>query len=77
MKKPLALIIMDGYGRNDSDYGNAIAAANTSIWIVFLPWAQKPISVRLEWTLVCPMDRWVTQKWGIPISVQAASFTRN
>ncbi len=30
MKKPLALIIMDGYGRNDSDYGNAIAAANTS-----------------------------------------------
>ncbi len=29
MKKPLALIIMDGYGRNDSDYGNAITAANT------------------------------------------------
>ena len=28
MKKPLALIIMDGYGRNDSDYGNAITAAN-------------------------------------------------
>ena len=28
MKKPLILIIMDGYGKNDSDYGNAIAAAN-------------------------------------------------
>lgn len=27
MKKPLALIIMDGYGRNDSEYGNAIFAA--------------------------------------------------
>lgn len=27
MKKPLALIIMDGYGMNPSDYGNAIAAA--------------------------------------------------
>lgn len=29
MKKPLALIIMDGFGRNDSDYGNAIKAADT------------------------------------------------
>ncbi len=28
MKKPLALIIMDGYGKNESDYGNAIHAAN-------------------------------------------------
>lgn len=27
--KPLALIIMDGFGHNPSDYGNAIAAANT------------------------------------------------
>ncbi len=29
MKKPLALIIMDGFGRNDNAYGNAITAANT------------------------------------------------
>ena len=29
MKKPLALIIMDGFGKNDSDYGNAIKAAAT------------------------------------------------
>ncbi len=28
-KKPIALIIMDGYGYNPSTYGNAIAAANT------------------------------------------------
>lgn len=28
MKKPLALIILDGYGNNPSDYGNAIVAAN-------------------------------------------------
>ena len=27
MKKPVVLCIMDGYGRNDSDYGNAIAMA--------------------------------------------------
>ena len=25
MKKPVVLCIMDGYGKNDSDYGNAIA----------------------------------------------------
>lgn len=29
MKKPIALIIMDGFGINPSDYGNAIKAANT------------------------------------------------
>ena len=29
MKKPLALIIMDGFGINNSVQGNAIEAANT------------------------------------------------
>lgn len=29
MKKPIVLCIMDGFGYNPSDYGNAIAAANT------------------------------------------------
>ncbi len=29
MKKPLALIILDGFGYNSSDYGNAVAAAKT------------------------------------------------
>ena len=28
-KKPVALIIMDGFGYNASDYGNAIFAAKT------------------------------------------------
>ena len=28
-KKPVLLCIMDGFGRNDSDYGNAIVAAKT------------------------------------------------
>ncbi len=28
-KKPVLLCIMDGFGKNESDYGNAIAAANT------------------------------------------------
>ncbi len=29
MKKPLALIILDGFGKNESDYGNAIFSADT------------------------------------------------
>ena len=29
MKKSLVLCIMDGFGKNDSDYGNAIKAAKT------------------------------------------------
>ena len=29
MKKPVLLCIMDGFGKNDSDYGNAIKAAKT------------------------------------------------
>ena len=33
MKKPVVLCIMDGYGKNDSDYGNAIAMAKSRIWI--------------------------------------------
>lgn len=29
MKKPLVLCIMDGFGLNPSEYGNAVKAANT------------------------------------------------
>ena len=29
MKKPVVLCIMDGFGYNPSDYGNAITAAKT------------------------------------------------
>ena len=29
MNKPLALLILDGFGYNGSDYGNAVAAAKT------------------------------------------------
>lgn len=31
MKKPVALIILDGFGHNESDYGNAIKAAKTPV----------------------------------------------
>ena len=40
MNKPLALIIMDGYGYNPSDYGNAIKAAKTPVMDKIL--AEKP-----------------------------------
>ena len=39
MKKPVVLCIMDGFGKNDSDYGNAIVSAKK-------PNLDKPISVR-------------------------------
>ena len=29
MKKPVLLCIMDGFGKNESDYGNAIFSAET------------------------------------------------
>lgn len=32
VKKPLALIILDGWGVNESEQDNAIAAANTPVW---------------------------------------------
>ena len=39
MKKPLALIILDGFGYNGSDYGNAIAAAHKpNIEKLFAAW---------------------------------------
>lgn len=33
MKKPVVLCIMDGYGINDSEYGNAISMAKNQILI--------------------------------------------
>lgn len=44
MKKPLALIIMDGFGINESDYGNAIHAANKpNIDRLFARWPRTQI----------------------------------
>ena len=44
MKKPLILIIMDGFGINESDYGNAIHAANKpNIDRLFARWPKTQI----------------------------------
>ena len=37
MKKPTVLIIMDGFGLNAPDKGNAIAAAKSPTWTPSLP----------------------------------------
>ncbi len=36
MKKPILLCIMDGFGKNPSDYGNAIVSAKLPILTAFL-----------------------------------------
>ena len=44
MKKPLILIIMDGFGINESDYGNAIHAADKpNIDRLFARWPKTQI----------------------------------
>ncbi len=40
MKKPLLLLILDGWGHNDSEDHNAIAAANSPTWDRL--WAERP-----------------------------------
>ena len=32
-KKPVVLMVLDGYGISDKTEGNAIALANTPLWI--------------------------------------------
>ena len=43
-KKPVALIIMDGFGYNASDYGNAITAANTPNLDKYMQGPHTPVS---------------------------------
>ena len=61
-KKPMLLCIMDGFGRNDSDYGNAIHAARTPnltrlfsenplTWTVSSPQTNKALGI----SSVCPV----------------------
>lgn len=61
-KKPIALIIMDGFGYNHKDYGNAIRAAKTPNTTDFLPTIRTLLSVQAAWTLDFLRDKWVTQR---------------
>lgn len=61
-KKPVVLMILDGYGLNDKTEGNAIAMANTPVMDKLMaecPW-QPGLAAVLQ--LVCRMVRWVTPR---------------
>lgn len=61
-KKPVVLMILDGYGLNDKTEGNAIAMANTPVMDKLMaecPW-QRVLPAVLQ--LVCRMVRWVTPR---------------
>ena len=78
MKKPLALIILDGFGNNPSDYGNAINAAKTpNLDRLFEDTAPIPTSALPAWMSACRMDRWATPRWGTPTSAPAGWCIRN
>ena len=68
MKKPVVLCIMDGYGKNDSDYGNAIAMAKKPNLDRLM--AQYPMTY-IGASGVFLTGKWATLKLGIQISVPA------
>ena len=77
MKKPMALIIMDGFGINPDAYGNAIKAANTPH--LDRLFAGNPC-VKIGASgmdVACPTDRWATARWDIPISARAGWCIRS
>ena len=61
-KKPIALIIMDGFGYNHKDYGNAIRAAKTPNIDRLLANYRTLLSAQAAWTLDFLRDKWVTQR---------------
>lgn len=74
-KKPVALIIMDGFGHNPSDYGNAIHAAKKPNLDKYMQGPNTLIGAS-GWTLVCQTVKWATRKLVTPTLVPAESFTR-
>ncbi len=71
MKKPLALIIMDGFGLRKETEGNAIAAAKHPTWIA----CGKPAPILKSelpgWMWDCRTARWAIVRWGTPIWARA------
>ena len=72
MKKPVALIIMDGFGYNPDSYGNAIAdAKKPNLDKLFAECPHTLIGASGFLT-----DRWAIQKSVTPTSAQAGWSTR-
>ena len=77
MKHPLILMILDGFGINHSDYGNAIHAAkkpNLDKYFSQYPHTQIGASALMS---AFRTGRWATRRLATPTSVRAASSTRS
>ena len=74
-KRPVALIIMDGFGYNPDAYGNAIRAAKKPNLEKYLKGPHTLIG-QAVWMLVCRTVRWAIRKSDTPISVRAESSIR-
>ena len=61
-KKPIALIIMDGFGYNHKDTATLSELPKHLISTDFLPTIRTLLSVQAAWTLDFLRDRWVTQR---------------
>lgn len=70
MKKPLILIIMDGFGINPDTYGNAVKAARTpNLTRLF---EENPCTAigASGMDVGLPTGRWATVRWATPISAR-------
>lgn len=66
-KKPYVLCIMDGFGKNPSQHGNAIAMAkkpNLDKLMAECPYTYIGAS-GMVWA--CRMAKWATARWATPI----------
>lgn len=77
MKKPLVLCIMDGFGLNPSEYGNAVKAANTpNLDRIF---SENPTTAigAAGMDVGLPNGRWAIPRWAIPTWAPAGWFIRS
>ena len=63
MKKPVVLCIMDGYGKNDSEYGNAIAMANKPNLDKLMKECPTTYIGASGMDVGLPTGRWATARW--------------
>lgn len=72
-KRPVAPIILDGFGMRDEEFGNAVTAANKPNFDRY--WGQYPhtlLNAKGEYVGL-PEGQMGTQKWVTSTSVQVAS----
>ena len=76
MAKKALLMILDGWGIGSHGKGDVIFQTPTPFMdSLNAKYPHSEFSPAVK-TLVCPMARWVTQKWDTSISVPDVSFIR-